>query len=154
MCCRFLGRDKTPPIMSKMHLIIAAVSAASLIVNWLWINIPLSSLGVSGRQAILYGRITLLQTFLYPHPYMILWVTGFSLNLLAIFFLSREHYRMISPIILIASGLSTLLLWVLIMSRWSFSTALVPMYTLGLPTALIPILGGLAAMWSARRRMR
>ncbi|GBC68418.1 hypothetical protein HRbin01_00099 [archaeon HR01] len=141
--------------MSKMHLVIAAMSAASLIINWLWINMPLSAFGVSGRQAILYGRITLLQTFLYPHPYMILWASGFSLNILAILLLASARYRKISlpPVILMAAGLSTLLLWLLIMSRWNFSTALAPMYMLGLPTALIPILGGLAALWRMRSRM-
>lgn len=131
--------------MRKILFIMIALAAGSLILNWLWVNLPLSVLGVSGRQAIIYGRITLFQTFLYPHPYIIPWASGFLLNILHILLLvsSRRRHSLLSVIIPFSSGLSTMMLWLLIMHRWNFSMMLAPMYTLGLPAATIPLFEGL-----------
>ncbi|MEM4316196.1 MAG: hypothetical protein QXT66_07615 [Nitrososphaerota archaeon] len=102
-------------------------------------NLPLSELGLSGRQAIIFGKITLLQTLLYPHPYVIPWAAGFSLQFFCPVLLLLNRRRMFESMTLTFSGLSTLAFWLLVMERWNYSPKLVPMYALGLPASLVPL---------------
>jgi hypothetical protein len=140
----------------RPRIVATALSFSSLALNWVWVNLPLYQLGISGRSAVIYGRITLLQTFLYPHPYLILWTLGFSTNLIfSVLSITGWRWKVAHPIFTsIASGASTLTLWLLIMDRWNYSTKLLPMYFLGLPSAMIPILLGssLLAMFIWRGR--
>ena len=134
-----------------------ALSISSLALNWVWVNLPIYQLGISGRSAIIYGKITLLQTFLYPHPYLILWALGFSINVIfLIMSVTGWRWKGAQPIFTsITSGTSTLTLWLLIMDRWNYSTRLLPMYFLGLPSAMIPLLLGFSLLamfiWRGRK---
>ncbi|GBC71347.1 hypothetical protein HRbin02_01128 [Candidatus Calditenuaceae archaeon HR02] len=134
-----------------IRLILFAGSISSLAVNWVWVNLPFSSMGLKGRQSVLFGDLTLLQTLLLPHPYLALWVTGFLLQAAStsLFLLTSVGSKRYVGILLISSGVVTTTLIMLIMWRWLFSFNLVAMYALGLLSGLTPIVLGLIHLiWS------
>ncbi len=125
-------------------MILFCGSIASLTVNWIWVNLPFSFMGLRGRQAVLFGDFTLLQTFLLPHPYLALWITGFLSQAVstALLLPANVGSKRYVGILLIFSGVMTTTLTMLIMWRWLFSPNLVMMYTLGLVCGLTPIVLG------------
>ncbi|MEM4290352.1 MAG: hypothetical protein QXQ48_08825 [Nitrososphaerota archaeon] len=135
-----------------LNLILFAGSTASLIVNWIWVNLPFSSMGLRGRQGVLFGDFTLLQTFLLPHPYLVLWVTGFILQAVStvLLLLTSVGPKRYVGILLMSSGVVTTILATLIMWRWLFSFNLFVMYALGLLSGLTPIALGFVHLISPR----
>lgn len=139
--------------MGRAHnLILFAGSIASLVVNWVWVNLPFSSMGLRGRQAVLFGDYTLLQTFLLPHPYIAFWAIGFLLHAVStvLLLLTSVGLKRYVGILLILSGFMTTTLAVLVMWRWLFSSNLVLMYALGLLSGLTPIALGFAHLISGK----
>lgn len=139
---------------TAVKLVKVSLTVLSLIINWILVNLPLSEFGLTGRQAIIFGKVTLLQTFLYPHPYLIPWAAGFVLQMLSLPLIILSVGRKLQTIITFSAGMSTIALWFLIMERWSYSGSVTPMYVLGLPASLIPFTLGLLGILESFAKKR
>lgn len=139
---------------TAVKLVKVSPTVISLIVNWILVNLPLSEFGLTDRQAIIFGKVTLLQTFLHPHPYLIPWATGFVLQMLSLPLMILSVGRKLQTIITFSAGMSTIALWFLIMERWSFSGSVTPMYVLGLLASLIPFTLGLLGILESFTKKR
>jgi len=130
--------------MSKLqrHVTLAGC-LVSLALNWVWTTTPFSRFGLRGRMAALFGDFTLLQTFLLPHPYIILWLSALSLLLIFLALMYSVGLRTRpAGILLILSGFLTVSLSYMIMDSWQYAPSLTGMYVLGFTSGAIPLLLG------------
>lgn len=121
------------------------LAGLALVVNAVWVSLPFSFYGLMGRPKILFGQLTLLETFLLPHPLLVPWGLATALQVASLL-LPLAPYTAATRTAAIAtntlSGIALVALSLQLVAKWRVTT-LWPMYLTGFATALLMFLAAL-----------